>query len=43
MAVRGLAQGGLFSELMGTAMRDADEAAERYLIGKRKPLGCNSA
>ena len=32
MAVRGLAQGGLFSELMGTAMRDADEAVEQYLI-----------
>jgi DNA modification methylase len=32
MTVRGLAQGGLFSDLMGLAMRDADEAAEQYLI-----------
>ena len=28
---------GLFSELMGLAMRDADEAAERYLIAKEEP------
>jgi hypothetical protein len=32
MAAKKLSQGGLFSELMGTAMADADEAAERQLI-----------
>ncbi len=33
---RALAQGGLFSDLMGTAMRDADKDAEQYLIENAK-------